>query len=323
MTSIITPVYNTLQYLPATVESVLCQSCPDWELILVDDGSTDGSAELCDNYAASDPRIHVIHQENSGLSAARNTGLSVAIGDYLQFLDSDDWISPDTLETLLQTISGFDAEMVIFDAQYEFYDHSFHERSSLKPGTYTSEVVLERLSMPSIPPYAWNKFCLRSLYDDILFPVGEKWEDVSTVIYPVSRAKRIAVIDRPLYHYRQREDAITKQAIRDNSIYKWRFLQYAKRFEFLKINYSDIAKVARSSLIRSGLLYYSLYLRGKNCQAERQRILVFMRLPEMGQGLPSTQIRLARIAFCSCPHLTALILRLWSRFRTRWLVKGK
>lgn len=316
MVTIIAPVYNTLPMVSAMVESVLCQTCPEWELILVDDGSTDGSGVICDRYADSDFRIKVIHQANQGVSAARNTGLSVATGDYLQFLDSDDWLSPDALETLLKTISVSNADMVIFDAQYEWSDYSMHERSALAPGIYTSEVILEKLSVPSLPPYVCNKFCLRSLYDGVLFPVGEKWEDVSTVVYPVSRARRISVIDRPLYHYRQREDAITKQAARDGSIYKWRFLQYTRRYEFLKANYPDIAGVARDSLVRNGLMYYSFCLRGKDYQSERQRVLSFLRSPEMGRELPTAKVRLARIAFCISPHLTAFLLRLWRKFHS-------
>ena len=314
MVTIIAPVYNTLPMVPAMVESVLCQTCPEWELILVDDGSTDGSGAICDWYADADPRIKVIHQANKGLSAARNAGLSIATGEYLQFLDSDDWLSPDALEILLKTISDSNADMVIFDAQYEWSDYSMHERSALAPGIYTPEVILEKLSVPSLPPYAWNKFCLRSLYDGVLFPVGEKWEDVPTVVYPVSRAKKISVIDRSLYHYRQREDAITKQAVRDGSVYKWRFLQYSRRYEFLKTNYPHIAWVARDSLVRNGLMYYTFCLRGKDHQSERQRVLCFLRSPEMGREIPTAKVRLARIAFCIFPHLTAFLLCLWRKF---------
>ncbi len=315
LVTVIMPVYNVLSLLPEAVESVLRQTCPDWELILIDDGSTDGSGAACDRYAASDPRIRVIHQENGGLSAARNTGLSAAAGKYLQFLDSDDWLEPDALEVLLQTASDTGADMVIFDAQYEWPDHSMHERSSLAPGIYTPEFILEKLSVPSIPPYACNKFCLRSLYDGVLFPPGEKWEDVPTVIRPVSRAGAIAVIDRPLYHYRQREDAITKQAIRDGSMHKWKFLQYAKRYDFLRANYPQIAPAARGALVSNGINYCAYCLRGRDQKAERQRVLRLLRSREMGSGPLSPRIRLLRSAFCAFPDLTALLLRLRRKLR--------
>ena len=311
--SVIMPVYNTASYLAEAVESVTNQSFSDWELILINDGSTDDSGTICESYAASDPRIHVIHQENRGLSAARNTGLRTASGEYIQFLDSDDWLFPDALEVLLKAITAFQTDMVIFDLQYEWEDHSLHERSALKPGKYDSEFILKKLSEPSLPPYACNKFCRRYLYDGVLFPVGEKWEDVATVIYPVSRAGQIAVIDRALYHYRQREDAITKQASRDGSIHMWRFLQYSKRYEFLMANYPNIAAAARPALIRNGLMYYSFCLLGNGHQREKQHVLSVLRSPEMGHGLPSIKLRYMRLLFCISPRLTAFLFRIWRR----------
>ena len=134
---------------------------------------------------------------------------------------------------------------------------------TIPDGTYDSLVILEKLAKPSIPPYAWNKFCRTSLYEGISFPEGENWEDVATTFYPVSEAKKIAVLGKPLYHYRQSPDAITKVAIKNGSVHKWRFLQYRKRYEFLKNNYPEIADVAKESVFINGLLYYSVCLRGK------------------------------------------------------------
>ena len=131
--SVIIPVYNTIQYLEEAVESVLAQTMTDWEMILVDDGSTDGCSAMCDSYAEKNARIHVIHQKNQGLSAARNTGMAQAAGEYLQFLDSDDRLYPDTLAKCMQAVQD-GAEIVIFDAQYEGTDFSFHEKSALPSG---------------------------------------------------------------------------------------------------------------------------------------------------------------------------------------------
>lgn len=305
--SVIIPVYDTVSFLTQAVESVLHQSFPDWELILVDDGSSDGSETVCDNYAASDPRIHVIHQENQGVSAARNKGLSAAAGDYLQFLDSDDWLSADALEILTRTISESGADMVIFDARFEGNGWSRHETSRVSPGVYTSEQILELLSIPSIPPYACNKFCRRTLYDGVNFPPGEKWEDVATTFIPVSRAGQIAVIDRELYHYRQWGGAITKQAVQDNSIHKWRFLQYRKRYEFLCSHYPRIAPAARWSVFVNGMLYYSFCLSGKDHRDERIKVRQYLRSPEMGRGLSGPGRRLAWLSFCLFPGFTVAL----------------
>ena len=114
--SIISPVFQVKDYLPACVESVLAQTLPDWELILVDDGATDGSGELCDAYAAQDGRITVIHQKNQGVSAARNLGLSRVRGAYVIFLDSDDRLKPDCLEVLYRDIREQGADIACCDA---------------------------------------------------------------------------------------------------------------------------------------------------------------------------------------------------------------
>ena len=308
--SVIVPVYHVEAYLKRCLDSILSQSYRNIEVILVNDGGTEEETALCLEYAAKDDRIIYVCQENQGLSAARNKGLSLATGDYLQFVDSDDWIFPEALEVLLRTASDIGADMVIFDVQYEWEGHSYLEKLSIKPGVYSPESILEQLAIPSIPPYAWNKFCLRSLYDGVLFPVGEKWEDVPTVIYPVSRAKRIAVLDKPLYHYYQRDDAITKQGMQDGSIHKWRFLQYAKRYDFLKTNYPEIAPAARTSLVRAGMSYYAYCLHERDQRQERQRVLSFIQSSEMGEGLSNTKVRLIRFGFCLLPDLTARIFRL-------------
>ncbi len=121
MISVIIPVYNVEKYLAECVDSVLGQSYIDYEVILVDDGATDSSGTLCDTYAARDPRIRVIHRENGGLSAARNTGLKAARGEYVYFLDSDDYIEPKTLELLATKAEQENADVVFFDG-YVFFD---------------------------------------------------------------------------------------------------------------------------------------------------------------------------------------------------------
>lgn len=121
MISIVIPVYNVEKYLAECVDSVLNQTYTDYEIILVDDGATDNSGRMCDDYAGRDSRIRVIHQKNGGLSAARNTGMAAAKGEYIYFLDSDDFLEPSALEHLLATAQREAADVVFFDG-YVFYD---------------------------------------------------------------------------------------------------------------------------------------------------------------------------------------------------------
>ena len=158
MISVITPVYNSKPYLKQAIESVLYQTYSDWELILVDDGSTDGSGEMCDNYANKDRRICVIHQNNKGVSEARNMGMKHASREFIQFLDSDDWLYPETLRTAYEAAVSSGSDMVIFDAQYESEGFSWHEKSTIPDGVYESELILQKLAKASIPPYCAMRF---------------------------------------------------------------------------------------------------------------------------------------------------------------------
>ena len=309
MISVIMPIFNTKQYLGRAIESVLHQTYKDWELILVDDGSFDGSEDMCDYYIKKENRIRVIHQENRGLSGARNTGMKYASGEYIQFLDSDDWLYPDTLKIVYETAVSSDSDMVIFDAQYEGDNFSWHEKSIIPDGTYDSLVILEKLAKPSIPPYAWNKFCRRALYEGVFFPEGEKWEDVATTFYPVSRAKKIAVLGNPLYHYRQREGAITKEAVKDGSAYKWRFLQYRKRYEFFKTNYPRLADIAKESLFKNGLLYYSVCLQDKDNSPEQSAVFDYLFSQEFDGGIANQKLRFVRAGFKLCPSIISYLIK--------------
>ena len=136
MVSIIVPVYNVKEYLAECVESIRRQTLSEIEIILVDDGSTDGSAELCDNYANMDKRIQALHQANGGSTRARNTGLSASKGDYIGFIDSDDWIEPNMYEELLEYAEKADADIV---ASVKYVHHGageYRESLGVPEGVY-------------------------------------------------------------------------------------------------------------------------------------------------------------------------------------------
>ena len=312
MVSVILPVYNTEKYLAEAVGSVLSQTYADWELIAVDDGSTDGSGRLLDELASRDPRIHVYHTENRGLSAARNFGLGKMSGSVVQFLDSDDWLAPAALEETAAALKDPDVDMVIFDAFYTGMGMNFHEKQAVPPGIYDSRYILEELSRPGIPPYAWNKPCRSKLYRGVEFPEGEKWEDVATTFYPVSRAKKIAVLGKPLYYYRQREDAITKKAAADHSIYRWRFLQYRRRYEFLKKNDPSIADAARLSVLKNGLFYYG-YEGGSLSGKARRELYDYLCSREFMSGITEKKMSAVYFVFRRFPRMAAVLIRIWER----------
>ena len=163
--TVIIPVYCVEATLDRCVESVLRQDVPDMEVILVDDGSPDRCPQMCDDWKARDARICVIHKENGGLSDARNAALDIAKGDYITFVDADDWISPDTYKPLLERMGDSDLLEYSIAGRLSLHDTTYHHASDywLQSRAYTHA-------------YAWNKLYRRSLFSHIRFPKGRVFE---------------------------------------------------------------------------------------------------------------------------------------------------
>lgn len=210
--SIIIPVYNVEKYLNRCVVSVLAQTYSDFEVILVDDGSPDNSGVMCDSFAEKDKRIKVIHRENGGLSAARNSGLAVADGEYVYFLDSDDFIHPQCLEIHLKSLLETDSDISI--AKFEKFD----VETDISLQDYTSDYsvtpmknvdALARLAGEVEFVIACNKLYKKSLFDKILFPEGKVHEDEFVAHHLLYKAQRVVFSDAVLYFYFQNSSGIT------------------------------------------------------------------------------------------------------------------
>lgn len=180
--SVIVPVYNVEHYIHRALDSLLNQTYPHLDIILVDDGSPDKCPQICDEYARKDNRVRVIHKKNGGLSDARNVGLDIATGEYITFLDSDDYILPDTVEKFLRTAHEQNVDVVccglnIIDTSGKIYDYRKCEASFKASG----EAVV-KLLLKDVFPYNFSpaKFYKRTLFDGIHFPVGRIYEDMAT-----------------------------------------------------------------------------------------------------------------------------------------------
>lgn len=204
LVSIIVPIYKVEPYLKRCVESLRKQSYENIEIILVDDGSPDGCPVICDEYAKQDSRIRVIHQENGGLSAARNAGIEAARGEYLSFVDSDDYVAEDFIESLYELLQESGAVI----AQCRFaYVHG-EELSSEKNRNWTiyrGESLMEQLyakeEWATYFVVAWNKLYRREVFQEIRYPVGRIHEDEATTYQLFHIGKRLAFLDRALYGY--------------------------------------------------------------------------------------------------------------------------
>lgn len=211
--SIIIPVYQVENTLASCVKSVLGQSFRDYEMILVDDGSTDASPQICDHLAKADRRIRVIHQRNSGLSAARNTGIAKAHGEYITFVDSDDSIAPDTLHQLMTLINVHPDYDLLEYPVYEHFDHPFNRHLlQFAPREYEDMHEYWLKGKAYCHTYAWNKIYRRTLFDHVRFPVGKVFEDVFTLPRLLQQCRIVATTDVGLYYYHWNPAGITALA---------------------------------------------------------------------------------------------------------------
>lgn len=212
--SVIVPVYKVEEFLSRCVDSILCQSYTDFELILVDDGSPDSCGQLCDDYARQDSRIHVIHQENGGLSAARNSGIDWVFANsssrWLAFVDSDDWVHPDFLRVLYET-----AEKTLCKISACAFFQTNGEGIPLK-----QEITAQKLTADDYfcgnyhggaTPAACNKLYHISLFKHLRFPIGKLHEDEFTVYLALYEVGSIGVTDAGLYAYYCNEESITRR----------------------------------------------------------------------------------------------------------------
>ncbi len=215
MVSVIIPVYNVAPYLRESLASAIHQTYKGLEIIIIDDGSTDGSGDICEEYAARDERIRLIHQENKGLSAARNAGLNIMTGDVIAFLDSDDAYHPDYIRTMLETMHREKTDIVIcgYSKQKTEGKLRFEEVGrtgpSLHKGKYNRIEALCALADMKLNHGVWNKLYKSGLWNNIRFPEGYVYEEVRTTYRILDSINSLAVIDQPLYLYRDRPESIT------------------------------------------------------------------------------------------------------------------
>ena len=215
MISVIIPIYNVAQYLLQCVDSVLSQSYQDLEIILVDDGSTDDCSRMCDEYETKESRVRVIHKENGGLSDARNEGMRIANGEWIYFVDSDDWVDHDAIRKLYQFAVENHCDVVQGGLYYAYYDHLLYRKASKKEQKKTildrHDAMRELIINDRVKNFAWGKLYKTDLIKDLYFPVGKYFEDSFWQHLVIDRVNRYGIVDESLYFYRQRGDSISGQ----------------------------------------------------------------------------------------------------------------
>ena len=241
MISVIVPVYNVEPYLRKCLDSVINQTYKDMEILIVDDGSTDGSGDICDEYK-TDKRVRVFHTENRGLSCARNVGLDNAKGDWIGFVDSDDWIEPEMYELLIKGAEETGADIVECGIFTEYKTRTI-QYPAIQTTVCETEAI-EALIRHKIRNQVWNKIWKVECFADIRFPEGRNYEDISTVYKIVQKAK-VTGINGEYYHWRQRASSISHRHDKKDLEDGW--IAYKKRYDDL---HDCVSSEAMAMLLR-------------------------------------------------------------------------
>lgn len=259
--SVIVPIYKVERYLDRCVQSIVDQSYKHLEIILVDDGSPDHCPSMCDAWAARDSRIKVIHKENGGLSDARNAGMAIAGGEYIGFIDSDDYIAPAMYQLLLERlqVDGSDISACGVDMVYE--DGSAHQRLTPEDSCVLSaEAAVEAVVRESwLKQPVWYKLYKAELVRDIRFPVGKYHEDIFWTWQAVARAQKVSIFDTPCYYYVQRSGSIMAEKYTPRRLDAIEAKQ--QRLAFLIKEYPRISEYARKDLAFSCMYHGQLAIR--------------------------------------------------------------
>lgn len=263
--SVIVPVYNCKEYLIACIDSILAQTYRDLEILLIDDGSIDGSSDICDHYERNDQRVKVVHQINQGVSVARNTGIAISTGELVTFVDSDDALEADMYEILVHLLTEHKADVAHCGYRKMFFDGT--SKAVLGTGELIIQDGLEAcesiVSGKHFTGSPWNKLYRRALFENVRFDSGLKInEDVLFNIEVLKNAKKTVFYDIPKYLYFEREHSVTRKTNMEKMLYDT-VVASEKIFDVLKETCVEQASAER--------LYYALICLYRHYILENQK----------------------------------------------------
>jgi len=276
--SVIVPIYNVEKYLNRCVDSLINQTYNRLEIILVDDGSPDNCPAICDNYEKKDSRIRVIHKKNGGLSDARNAGMRVAAGEYIGFIDSDDYVSADFFETLLNTMLKENSDIVECSVVKFYEDNKFDNyKDDMAVKTCSAvESLSELISEGHFHRHVWNKLYKTRLVHDVPYAVGKLNEDEFWTYRIFGKAEKVTRINKTMYYYFQRKGSIMGES------YSLRRLDALEgklnRQKYIDKSYPELSCLAKVDLYGSCMFAYQSalkYMSGKDKKAACKKIRAY------------------------------------------------
>lgn len=275
--SVIVPVYNVSKYLRKCIDSILSQTYTNLEIILINDGSTDNCHEICDYYAGMDKRIKVIHKKNGGLSSARNCGLQIATGEYIGFVDSDDYINPSMYELLYCNLISSSADLSMCGYYHTYTDNEISNSNKINKIIVTdAKGALEILLKGKLSTImAWNKLYKKDIFESLVFPVGKTMEDAFIIVEIISFCKKVVVDTSPQYHYVHRSNSITSTPYDKSTIDI--VDAYIHILDLVTALYPDLVYIAVERLIWANLIVLDKMLMSTTNELEINKIVKYIR----------------------------------------------
>lgn len=278
--SVIVAAYNIKEYLPRCLDSLISQSYQNLEIIVIDDGSVDGTGAICDQYAAKDSRIKVIHQPNQGLSGARNAGLAIASGDYIGYVDGDDWIETDMYRAMLEACESKEAELAVC-AYRRIAKEKISRKFTHKEYVLNREEALDIYICDNkdyhIYNSVWSKLFRKDIIEGIKFPVGKKSEDIMYTTRAMVNANTCVFLDTPYYNYViDREDSIMNQKLHERRFYD-EIPFWKEQIAYLEQKgFGELSEKAFYHFCRKMLFYFEEF-KDKRMEASAQEMAVLLK----------------------------------------------
>ena len=325
--SVIVPVYHVEQYLRRCLDSILGQTFREFELLLVNDGGNEAETAICEEYARRDGRIVYLPQENRGLSGARNTALRVCRGEWIMFVDSDDWVRSDFCEKALESVLSTGADLGVFDLVYTCGNKTEGEvhRSGPKAGVYSGYDALKERLQARIQGYVWNKIYRAFLWEGVEFPQGEIWEDEAVLHLVMDRARTVSVIHDVLYYKPYRNESITSVAGHMQTWSYWLFRQRGRCYDYIAEHHPELLPLSRARVVGPMLKYAQTCLLDKpdpRGLREARAWAKARRFSLRGASVDaSTRVRCW--AFLHLPPLYRLMERVWRAVKKAAAGSGK
>ena len=337
LVSVIIPVFNVRPYLSEALDSVVHQTYKNIEIIIIDDGSTDGSETMCDDYAQKDSRVCVVHQKNRGLSNARNVGLNITKGNFVAFIDSDDVYHPDFIASMMEKMIQQKTDLVL--CQYTVHKTMGRLKSTgrekrqpkAKQGKYDRITALRALADGLINESVWNKLYRRELWNDIRFPDGHVYEDSVTTYRVINNCQMIYVMNQPLYLHRKRPGSITDTWSIKN--FHDRNLAYSFVNSFIEANTPDVFSIDQAIkkrqeslnvLLSVYLRYYSKIVSSMDITKDDLKTTIIEEFHKTGTENFTLRTKVAYWMLKSCPFTLRIIYTIYRPARLLiWLIIRK